>query len=37
MDKTVEGMSNVKEGFEDIVAEAQYQNKKKHLQTNDNI
>ena len=35
MDKTVEGMSNAKEGFEDIVAEAQYQNKKKRLETNE--
>ena len=37
VDKTVEGMSNAKEGFEDIVAEAQYQNKKKHVETTDNI
>jgi len=37
MDKTIEGMSNAKEGFEDMVAEAQYQNKKKHLQATDNI
>ena len=37
VDKTVEGMSNVKEGFEDIVAEAQYQNKKKHIETPENI
>lgn len=35
-DKTVESISNVKEGFEDIVAEAQYQNKKKHLETTEN-
>jgi len=31
IDKTMEGMSNAKEGFEDIVAEAQYQNKKKNI------
>jgi len=37
MDKTMEGMSNAKEGFEDIVAEAQYQNKKKHMEATDNI
>jgi len=37
MDKTMEGMSNAKEGFEDIVAEAQYQNKKKHIDSADNI
>ena len=37
MDKTVEGMSNAKEGFEDIVAEAQYQNKKKSTETADNM
>jgi len=37
MDKTVEGMSNAKEGFEDIVAEAQYQNKKKHTEATDNL
>lgn len=37
MDKTMEGMSNAKEGFEDIVAEAQYQNKKKHIESTDNI
>ena len=36
MDKTMEGMSNAKEGFEDIVAEAQYQNKKKHMEETDN-
>lgn len=35
-DKTVESISNVREGFEDIVAEAQYQNKKKHLETTEN-
>ena len=37
IDKTMEGVSNAKEGFEDIVAEAQYQNKKKHLEATDNI
>lgn len=37
VDKTMEGISNAKEGFEDIVAEAQYQNKKKHLEATDNI
>ncbi len=37
MDKTMEGMSNAKEGFEDIVAEAQYQNKKKSTETADNM
>jgi len=37
IDKTMEGMSNAKEGFEDIVAEAQYQNKKKHMETTDNL
>lgn len=37
MDKTMEGMSNAKEGFEDIVAEAQYQNKKKHMESTDKI
>jgi len=37
MDKTVEGMANAKEGFEDIVAEAQYQNKKKHTEAADNM
>jgi len=37
MDKTVEGMSNAKEGFEDIVAEAQYQNKKKSTEAHENI
>lgn len=33
MDKSMEGMSNAKEGFEDIVAEAQYQNKKKSTES----
>jgi len=37
MDKTVEGMSNAKEGFEDIVAEAQYENKKKHIEATENM
>ena len=36
IDKTMEGMSNAKEGFEDIVAEAQYQNKKKHIESTKN-
>jgi chromosome segregation ATPase len=34
-DKVVEVSFGVKEGFEDIVAEAQYQRKKKHLTTMD--
>jgi len=37
MDKTVEGVSNAKEGLEDIIAEAQYQNKKKHAESRDNV
>ena len=36
IDKTMEGMSNAKEGFEDIVAEAQYQNKKKNIDSTKN-
>ena len=32
-DKTVEEMSNAKEGIEDIVAEAQYQNKKNSIKS----
>ena len=35
-DKTVERMSNAKEGIEDIVAEAQYQNKKKSIKPTEN-
>ena len=37
MDKSMEGMSNAKEGFEDIIAEAQYQNKKKSTESDNKL
>ncbi|MCX7904084.1 MAG: hypothetical protein N2486_06190 [Caloramator sp.] len=30
-DKTTEGIANIREGFEDIIAEAQYNNRKKRM------
>lgn len=32
-DKAIEGAASIKEGFEDIVAEAQYENKKRRMRT----